>query len=191
MTKTKVTKHAGAAWLLATLTDLDKPLMSDLGVKVANVLGQVFKGVYHAEKEVTSKYVGWDNPYEITVTVWNEFASFDSSRLTLLLLCCEQAGILVEFYGSFGSSTRLIFKPTNPGTEWAPFDLAGADTVQEIALEMKVKRTLFKRLDDDDIVFAALYTIAPPSWNRVISLVATAHEKLLPRVPRRAIAKIS
>jgi hypothetical protein len=60
--------------------------MSPLGEKVADVLGQVFNGIYHISKEISK--TDWSNPYYIQVTIYGGLNSFDDSRLTALLVLC-------------------------------------------------------------------------------------------------------
>jgi hypothetical protein len=103
----KPIKHSGADWM-AKQDCFKSP--SALGVKVADILGQVYLGIYHISDEVTSKKVDWQNGSDVSVTVYGELATFDGEELTWLILCCVEAGVSVQISGAFKGYTKLTFK---------------------------------------------------------------------------------
>lgn len=115
-TKTpKAIKYAGADWLISR----EKFSVSPFGVKVANVLGQVFAGIYHIDDAVLSKKVLWGSPVVICVTVHGGLATYDFDQLSRLVFCCRAAKIGVSIYGSFKNYTKLVFSPEHSTPELA------------------------------------------------------------------------
>jgi hypothetical protein len=85
--------------------------MSPLGVKVANILGQVYLGIYHIDSYVLKRPSDWSDSIAIPVTVSNELATWDFDELSRLVFCCAQAGIDVSLHGSFKGYTKMVFMP--------------------------------------------------------------------------------
>lgn len=99
-----ICKHSGANYIARTYA------LSDLGVKVANVLGQVGLGIYHYARDLDGKNKPkWNAKDLITVVLHGEMATFDGSELTRLILCCQQAGLCVEMAGRTGNCMALHF----------------------------------------------------------------------------------
>lgn len=81
-------KYAGADWVKASL----KVEMSPLGEEVADLLGQLYQGIYHIDDE--ARRVKWNNPDWIEIVVRdNGFATFDHGLLTLFVLLCHDSSI--------------------------------------------------------------------------------------------------
>jgi hypothetical protein len=99
-------KHSGADWM-AKQDCFKSP--SAFGIKVADMLGQVYLGIYHISGSVTSKKVDWQNDSEISVTISSELATFDGPDLTFLIFCCIEADVSVEVSGAFKGYTKLRF----------------------------------------------------------------------------------
>jgi hypothetical protein len=102
----KPIKHSGADWM-AKQDCFKSP--SALGVKVADILGQVYLGIYHISGAVTAKKVDWQNECEISITISSELATFDGAELTFLILCCIESGVSVQIYGAFKGYLKLTF----------------------------------------------------------------------------------
>ena len=111
--KIKTTKYAGADWLMRR----GKFGVSPFGIKVANVLGQTFLGIYHIDDAVLSKKVLWGGFLIICVTVPGELATYDCDLLSRLVFCCRAAEISVSIYGSFKGYTKLVFSPEHSTIE--------------------------------------------------------------------------
>jgi len=103
----KQIKHSGADWMQRQGCF---KLPSALGIKVADILGQVYLGIYHISGAVTSDKVDWQNKSEVCVTIYGELATFDRGELTLLLLCCVESGVSVQISGSFKGYMKLTFR---------------------------------------------------------------------------------
>ena len=107
------TKYAGARWLQSH-QDFS---VSRFGVKVANVLGQSFLGIYHIDDAVLSKKVLWGSFVVICVTIHGQISTYDFDVLSRLVFCCQKAGIGVSLHGSFKGYTKLVFSPERPTLE--------------------------------------------------------------------------
>ena len=84
------TKYSGADWIKDTF----KVNLSTLGEKVADVLGQVYQGIYHIDKLI--RKVDWGNKTCIEVPIDGQLSSYDNAQLTLLLILCFDNMLRVE-----------------------------------------------------------------------------------------------
>ena len=116
------TKYAGAGWL----QNHEKFSISKFGVKVANVLGQTFLGIYHIDAAVLNKKMLWGSYVVICVTIHGGLATYDFDLLSRLVFCCRAAGIGVSIHGSFKGYTKLVFTPEDS----TPESVMGATTVE-------------------------------------------------------------
>lgn len=102
-------KYAGADWLFTKYGPTQNP--SDLGVAVADVLGQAWLGLYHFYEEGRlSHRVAWEDRLEIMLTDHGPLATWDASGLTRLLFCCLEWGLEVEIHGAIWHSYRMAFR---------------------------------------------------------------------------------
>jgi hypothetical protein len=106
----KLIKHSGADWM-AKQNCFKSP--SALGIKVADILGQVYLGIYHIDNSVTNKKVDWGNKSEISVTISSELATFDSAELTFLIFCCIELNVSVQISGVFKGYLKLTFRESD------------------------------------------------------------------------------
>lgn len=88
-------KYSGSDWLKASLR-VGK--MSKLGEAVGDLLGQVYAGIYHIESRALER-VEWDNDHHIIIILPGEFATFDSSRLTHLVVLCHDKCLRMSIRG--------------------------------------------------------------------------------------------
>lgn len=102
-------KFAGANWLKGVNIQT-----SEFGLKVADILGFVFQGIYHIERDVLRDRSVWDQHKKISVTIFGEFATYDYNRLTLLFLACMQQQCVMEIHGSRSGYTKLVFWDSEP-----------------------------------------------------------------------------
>ena len=108
MTKFVGTKYAGANWLKKHL-DLIYPV-NLLATRVANVLGQVYDGIYHLKSSFKNLNSLKPSAREITLSLYGPMATCDSARLTRLFLCCQAASIDVSIAGGMSGYMRFTFK---------------------------------------------------------------------------------
>ena len=110
-----MTKYAGADWL----QDSANRTLSPLGKEVADILGQVFSGIYHIDTAVLSKKVDWSNKAYIELSIRDELATFDFGLLTKLVLCCHARKIRLSISGANYRYLKLLFlkSPNHPSIE--------------------------------------------------------------------------
>lgn len=162
-------KYAGANWLIQ-LGRLDRS--STLGIKVANVLGQVFSGIYHIDNTVLKKKVRWNDPSCVSVTVYAGLASFDGDYLTRLALCCQAAGIEVSINGSFKGYTKLIFSPQQKAFAKSPGGNSSQAVLDDFLLSF-IKRFAMGQYQSLDHVECS---ISPVDWNILQQLIHECHK---------------
>ena len=97
-------KYAGADWL-----ECNGKRLSDFGREVADVLGQVFLGIYHIDRAVLRDNVDWQDSGRVSITHNYGLATFDSSELTRLVVLCHDRAIRLEIEGCGPYRMRLIF----------------------------------------------------------------------------------
>ncbi|MEM9944716.1 MAG: hypothetical protein AAF810_01445 [Cyanobacteria bacterium P01_D01_bin.36] len=105
------TKFAGTNWLISQ-SKYDSRIhmpFSDLGIKVANVLGQVFQGIYHISDDIYPFIPEWGDEQMISVRLHSCLSTFDNPQLTLLYLCCKAAKINVYIRGRANGCLLLAF----------------------------------------------------------------------------------
>jgi len=100
-------KYAGADWIEESLK---KPL-SPLGVAVADLLGQVWAGIYHLPHTLLAR-VDWAESWYISVTVpGSELATYDADLLTRLVVLCHDRCLRMEIEPCNPRYLRLNFSP--------------------------------------------------------------------------------
>ncbi len=84
-----VTKYSGADWIESAC----KIECSPLGKKVADLLGQVFRGIYHVQCDACR--VDWTATHEIRFRYYGGrgLSTYDAGELTYLVVLCHDAGI--------------------------------------------------------------------------------------------------
>lgn len=103
-------KFAGADWLQENLKYTRpqcKP--SPLGSEVADILGQVYCGIYHISREVKHPRCEWDNPYVVVVVIGSDLSTFDFDRLTKLVILCHDRAIRLCISGKANGYLELMF----------------------------------------------------------------------------------
>lgn len=87
------TKYAGADWIKSALKVKD---MSPLGEETANILGELYLGIYHLESHQLKK-VDWSQQHNIDVVLgWQSFSTYDDDKLTKLCFLAHHRAIRVE-----------------------------------------------------------------------------------------------
>lgn len=87
-------KHqwAGAEWIAANLKREGKPEMSPLGIVVADILGFVFRGIYHIRQSALDR-VDWADDHCISINIAQDLATCDMPELTMLVLACHKVHV--------------------------------------------------------------------------------------------------
>lgn len=97
---------AGAGWIEHAMSYDGE--MSDLGRTVADLLGDVFFGIYHMNTTSLRK-VDWGNTQCIVVTLDTELATYDSDALTRLVVLCHDRLIRCSIQGLAPGYIRAMF----------------------------------------------------------------------------------
>lgn len=102
-----MTKYSGADWVKSAM----HKEMSPFGEQVADLLGQLYQGIYHLEKYLDK--VDWKSDHWITCTVSDsDMATFDFSRLTCLVVLCHDLHIRCQIHAlSNWGYLQLQFSP--------------------------------------------------------------------------------
>lgn len=86
-------KYAGADWLERTL----HVELSPFGRKVADILGQVWRGIYHLDQGGTNlRRTDWTDDRYIRITVTGELSTFDSQQLTELVIAAHEECVRIS-----------------------------------------------------------------------------------------------
>jgi hypothetical protein len=106
MTTTWRSQFAGADWVKESLRPARG--ISPLGEKVADILGLVFRGIYHLDQKQLD-CVQWDNRDCIVVglNAWNDIATQDGDELTELCILCHDEAIRCAVHARAGNYRRL------------------------------------------------------------------------------------
>lgn len=97
-------KYAGAEWVEQMIGPL-----SELGRRVADLLGEWQGGIYHLDLNAL-KRVNWKDTWYISLTVYSpRLATYDPSDLTRLVFLCHDAAIRCEIEATGPRYFRLRF----------------------------------------------------------------------------------
>jgi hypothetical protein len=102
--------HSGADWLQRNLAYRGCEI-SVFGRKVANLLGDVFAGIYHIESAVLSRKVDWGCTYRIKIALYGGVSTYDHDLLTRLVVLAHDRCIRLEINGAAHGYLHLIFTP--------------------------------------------------------------------------------
>lgn len=86
----RIRKFAGAGWLEAQGIE-----MSDLGRATADLLGDVFLGIYHIDSKPLRK-AAWNQPLIVEVPIQTYLSTYDSDELTRLVVLSHDRLLRLE-----------------------------------------------------------------------------------------------
>ncbi len=98
---------SGADWIRANET-WKVGEMSPLGEAVANLLGDLFAGIYHLNYTSLRK-VDWTNPRWIVFNLDRHLSTFDSDELTRLVVLCHDRCLRCDLKGKAPGIVELMF----------------------------------------------------------------------------------
>jgi len=99
-------KHSGADWVRSAFP---KITLTPLGATVADLLGDVFSGIYHLDQKQLAK-VKWDDPYVVTVLLGHQsLATFDSPYLTWLVVLSHDRMLRMDIRAKTVNMLELMF----------------------------------------------------------------------------------
>lgn len=88
-------KFSGSDWLKESLRVGD---MSEIGEAVGDLLGDIYRGIYHINSSALEK-VDWSDPYSIEIVLPPEFCTVDGNKLTELVVLCHDRMIRCSIQG--------------------------------------------------------------------------------------------
>jgi len=99
-------RYSGAGWIKSNFK-LESSI-SPLGETVADLLGDVFLGIYHLSSSALKK-VEWSNPRFISFVYFGNIATVDDNALTRLLVLAHDRLVRVEITGAANKYLRILF----------------------------------------------------------------------------------
>ncbi len=102
---TEKTIYAGAEWISKSLR---VSTMSKLGRTVADLLGDVFCGIYHLDQKELCK-VDWTDNYFIVFRLACSLSTFDNELLTKLVVLAHDRYLRVDIGAASKGKLELMF----------------------------------------------------------------------------------
>ena len=96
--------YAGAGWLKNNITNDVSPL----GEKVADLLGDVWLGIYHLDDNAL-KRGNWNSNHHIKLSFRGSLATVDGSRLTRLVVLCHDRMLRLDISAATHGYLALMF----------------------------------------------------------------------------------
>jgi hypothetical protein len=84
-------KYSGSEWI-----ERQGKTLSPFGVEVADVVGQVYLGIYHIQKAVLHDRVEWGDDRFIRIVIPGGVETYDFNVLTRLVVLCHDRMIRLE-----------------------------------------------------------------------------------------------
>jgi len=105
-----MTEYAGVDWLEKHLEYVNPDLViSPLGRKVADFLGELFYGIYHLDPRALNR-VDWANNHQVIVSIGHQdWSTFDFSNLTRLVFLAHHMALRVNIRGAKSNYIQLMF----------------------------------------------------------------------------------
>ena len=100
-------KYAGADWIKSVIQRKGQTI-SPLGEEVADLLGQLFRGIYHEGTQASK--VDWAHPRHIQIVINHfSFCTYDADLLTRLVVLCHDTRLRCELKAAAPGWLRLVF----------------------------------------------------------------------------------
>jgi hypothetical protein len=101
-----MSQYSGANWIKSSLKVEE---MSPLGEAVADLLGSVFKGIYHLDMKALRR-VEWANRHHIIfILSWHSLSTWDFNDLTRLVVLCHDKLLRLEIDAVAPHRMELMF----------------------------------------------------------------------------------
>jgi hypothetical protein len=98
-------QYAGSDWIRDSLKITN---MSPLGIAVADLLGDLYLGIYHLNTTSLRK-VNWNDPQHIEVAIGKSMVTYDENSLTRLVVLAHDRMIRIKIKGAAPNFLRLTF----------------------------------------------------------------------------------
>lgn len=99
------TYYSGSAWLRQV--DPNKP-MSAFGERVADMLGQWYRGIYH---NMDVRLADWSSDHHVEIRHYGSLSTYDNADLTRLVLLAHRDAIRVEIRARNHQYMTILFHP--------------------------------------------------------------------------------
>jgi hypothetical protein len=110
-----MSQYSGADWIKSNILDGGK--MSPLGEAVANLLGDLFFGIYHLDSKALHR-VDWANNHHIIFSLgWRCLSTYDYDELTVLVVLSHDRAIRVQIEAATHKFLRLMFHQRECGED--------------------------------------------------------------------------
>ena len=96
--------YSGSDWI-----ERQGKTLSPLGREVADILGQVYEGIYHISRAALHERVKWDDNLFIMIVVTDGISTFDFNVLTRLVILCHDRAVRLEINSAGFGYLRLFF----------------------------------------------------------------------------------
>ena len=100
-----MTRYSGADWIQRSLLG-GKNEMSPLGRAFADLLGDVFQGIYHVRQSALQG-VDWSDSGHQSIVLDGDLANWDSSKLSILVILAHDRMLRVSLEGCGPRYMRL------------------------------------------------------------------------------------
>ena len=106
--------YAGSEWVEGFLSNVKPEVkMSELGLAVADFLGELYLGIYHL-RESSLERVDWSNQHHIVITIGHkDWSTVDFNTLTRLVFLAHHMAIRVELVPVANGYMRVLFHQRN------------------------------------------------------------------------------
>lgn len=84
--------------------------LSPFGEQVADILGIVYRGIYHISSSVSDKTVAWNSDDWIEVKISGTVSTYDADELTKLVILCHDNCVRLEIRPAY-QKLCLCFSP--------------------------------------------------------------------------------
>ena len=115
-------KYSGADWVQDDYNAVGKATktvprkLSPIGAKVADILGQVFCGIYHIQNDILRADLSDKLWVSMTIRAYGGLSTFDDDVLTRLVVLCHDAGVRMQIEPCNPRYVRLKFWQRNGRT---------------------------------------------------------------------------
>lgn len=112
--------YSGAEWMKKNYKYAHpEAVFSDLGCAVADLLGELFYGIYHIDNRALMK-VDWTNKSYIEISIgWQDWSTVDFDNLTRLVFLAHHQALRVNLTPVKYGYMRLLFhQRTRSGGSW-------------------------------------------------------------------------
>lgn len=107
-------KYSGFDWIVRNYEIVHpEAIVSELGCDVADLLGELFFGIYHIDNRALMK-VDWTNKSYIEISIgWQDWSTVDFDKLTRLVFLAHHMAIRVNITPSKYGYLKLLFHQRN------------------------------------------------------------------------------